>query len=32
MDKMSIEKSDAINELMKELAEGEKCAEENVVI
>lgn len=29
MDKMPIEKSDAINELMKELAEGEKSAEEN---
>ena len=26
---MSIEKSDAINELMKDLAKGEKTAEEN---
>lgn len=29
MDKNSIKKSDAINELMKKLAEGEKSAEEN---
>lgn len=29
MDKMSVEKLDAINELMKELAKGEKSAEEN---
>lgn len=29
MDKNSIKKSDAINELMEKLAEGEKSAEEN---
>lgn len=29
MDKMSIEKSNAINNLMKKLAEGEKSAKEN---